>query len=139
MRFDGQLSARRRQEALEQFSIPLEVDDDLAVDVESSPLPHKRRTAIQTTLVEEDALLKDDDPNFIVDDADDDSDYEFEEGISSRAKKGKGKAKTQNKNKGKMKARLNSALEGVIPRVMLISLKAGALGLNLTVANNVFL
>ena len=29
--------------------------------------------------------------------------------------------------------------DGVNPRVMLISLKAGALGLNLTVANNVYL
>ena len=130
MRFDGQLSARRRQEALEHFSIPLEAEDHLAVDVENSFLPHKKRMATQNVQVEADALLEDDD-------ADNDSDCDFEEDISARAKKGKGKLKP--KNKGKMKAKLNSVLEGKIPRVMLISLKAGALGLNLTVANNVFL
>ena len=137
MRFDGQLSARRRQEALEHFSIPLEAEDHLAVDVENSFLPHKKRMATQNVQAEADALLEDDDPSFIVDDADNDSDCDFEEDISARAKKGKGKLKP--KNKGKMKAKLNSVLEGKIPRVMLISLKAGALGLNLTVANNVFL
>jgi len=130
VRFDGQLSARRRQEALEHFSIPLEAEDHLAVDVENSLLPHKKRMATQNVQVEADALLEDDD-------ADNDSDCDFEEDISARAKKGKGKLKP--KNKGKMKAKLNSVLEGKIPRVMLISLKAGALGLNLTVANNVFL
>lgn len=40
------------------------------------------------------------------------------------------------KGKGKAKTRERSSL---IPKVMLISLKAGALGLNLTMANNVFL
>ena len=136
MRFDGQLSARRRQEALEQFSIPLE-PGEMAVDVEN-PLPQRRRqTSTQATLEEENDL-EDNDPTFIVGDADDDdNDYDFEEDISARAKKGRKKSKT--KNKGKAKARIDSSLEGKIPRVMLISLKAGALGLNLTVANNVFL
>lgn len=137
VRFDGQLSARRRQEALEQFSIPLEPGDNLVVDVEN-PLPQRRsRTSTQASLEEENDL-EDNDPTFIVGDADDDdNDYDFEEDISARAKKGRKKSKT--KNKGKGKARLDSSLEGKIPRVMLISLKAGALGLNLTVANNVFL
>ncbi|OAX42534.1 hypothetical protein K503DRAFT_847742 [Rhizopogon vinicolor AM-OR11-026] len=134
VRFDGQLSARRRKEALEQFSIPLEANDDFAVDIETPLPPRRRRASAQTTLVEGNALIEDDGLDFIIND---DGNYDFEENISIRAKKGKGKSKT--KNKGKAKATFDSAFGGEIPRVMLISLKAGALGLNLTVANNVFL
>ncbi|KAG1752940.1 SNF2 family N-terminal domain-containing protein [Suillus lakei] len=141
VRFDGQLSARRRKEALEQFSIPLEAEEDLAVDIETSLPPPRRCMSTQTTLVEEDVLLEDD-SSFIVDDTDDD---DFEEDISTMAKKGKGKSKP--KNKGKAKARYGtpasqkagSSCGKKIPRVLLISLKAGSLGLNLTAANNVIL
>ncbi|KAG1816100.1 SNF2 family N-terminal domain-containing protein, partial [Suillus subaureus] len=145
VRFDGQLSAKRRKEVLEQFSIPLEAEEDLAVDIETPLPPPRRRTSTQTTLVEEDVLLEDDDSSFIVDDADDDDD-DFEEDNSTMAKKGKGKSKPKNKGKGKAtygprtsrKARFDGSSFGSrIPRVMLISLKAGSLGLNLTVANNV--
>ncbi|KAG2126297.1 SNF2 family N-terminal domain-containing protein [Suillus clintonianus] len=146
VRFDGQLSARRRKETLERFSIPLEAEEDLAVDVET-PIPSsRRRTSTHTTLVEDDVLLENDDSSLIVDDDDDDDD--FEEDLSTRAKKGKGKSKPKNKGKAKarygtptsQKARLDgSSFGGEIPRVMLISLKAGSLGLNLTVANNVIL
>ncbi|KAG1890243.1 SNF2 family N-terminal domain-containing protein [Suillus subluteus] len=147
VRFDGQLSAKRRKEVLEQFSIPLEAEEDLAVDIETPLPPRRRRTSTQTTLVEEDVLLEDDDSSFIVDDADDDDD-DFEEDISTMAKKGKGKSKPKNKSKAKatygprtgQKAKFDgSSFGGRIPRVMLISLKAGSLGLNLTVANNVIL
>lgn len=144
MRFDGQLSAKRRKEVLEQFSIPLEAEEDLVADIETSLPPRRGRASTQTTLVEEDDLLEDDDSSFIVDDDDDD----FEEDISTLAKKGKGKSKPKNKGKAKatygpttsQKARFDgSSLGGKIPRVMLISLKAGSLGLNLTVANNIVL
>jgi SWI/SNF-related matrix-associated actin-dependent regulator of chromatin subfamily A3 len=63
------------------------------------------------------------------------------DGPRTRNKKGKGKAK----GKSKAAARSdfapvgNAAVNGVNPKVMLISLKAGALGLNLTVANNIYL
>ena len=77
-----------------------------------------------------------DDDDFI-DDEDDDL-------APRRTQKGKGKGKA--KSKGQKSSGLISAppssnllLDGVNPRVMLISLKAGALGLNLTVANNVYL
>ncbi|KAG2055432.1 hypothetical protein BDR06DRAFT_911542 [Suillus hirtellus] len=145
VRFDGQLSAKRRKEVLEQFSIPLESEGDL-VDIETSLPPHRRRTSTQTTSVEEDVLLGDDDSSFIVDDADDDTD-DFQEDISTMAKKGKGKLKPKNKGKAKatygpstsQKAKFDgSSFGSKIPRVMLISLKAGSLGLNLTAANNVF-
>ena len=80
-----------------------------------------------------------DDDDFI-----DDEDDEEALRRKSKSEKGKGKAKKQ--------ARISVAppststyLDGsafgteVNPKVMLLSLKAGALGLNLTVANNVFL
>lgn len=143
VRFDGQLSAKRRKEVLEQFSIPLEDEEDLAADIETSLPPCRGRTSIQTTSVEEDVLLEDDDSSFIVDDDDD-----FEEDISTMTKKGKGKSKPKDKGKAKatygpttsQKARFDgSSLGSKIPRVMLISLKAGSLGLNLTVANNIVL
>lgn len=56
--------------------------------------------------------------------------------------KGKGKAKARSSGSGSKGRSYIDALDGgriVNPPVMLISLKAGALGLNLTVANNVFL
>ncbi|KAL4074195.1 SNF2 family N-terminal domain-containing protein [Scleroderma citrinum] len=103
VRFDGQLSAKKRQEVLERFTIPLEESSDLlSVDI---PTQHN-------------------DPF---------DDNDFDENISFSAKRVKAK------NKAKAGAYDDSAFYGVIPRVMLISLKAGALGLNLTVANNVFL
>jgi SWI/SNF-related matrix-associated actin-dependent regulator of chromatin subfamily A3 len=147
VRFDGQLSAKRRKEVLEQFSIPLEAEEDLAVDIDTPLPPRRRRTSTQTNLVEEDILLEDDDSSFIVDDTGDDDD-DFEEDISTMAKKGKEKSKPKNKGKAKatygsrasQKARFDgSSCGGKTPRVMLISLKAGSLGLNLTVANNVIL
>jgi SWI/SNF-related matrix-associated actin-dependent regulator of chromatin subfamily A3 len=143
VRFDGQLSAKRRKEVLEQFSIPLEAEEDLVADIETSLPPRRGRTSTQTALVEEDVLLEDDDSSFIVDDDDD-----FEEDISTMTMKGKGKSKPKNKGKAKatygpttsQKATFDSSsLGSKIPRVMLISLKAGSLGLNLTVANNIVL
>jgi len=67
------------------------------------------------------------------------------DGAPTRSKKGKGKAKGKSKGKGKAAARSqlgsleDTVMNGVNPKVMLISLKAGALGLNLTVANNIYL
>ncbi|KAF7306156.1 hypothetical protein HMN09_00770900 [Mycena chlorophos] len=68
------------------------------------------------------ASADDSDEDFIDDDDDD----------APRRKKGKGK--------GKQRAKASAySGSGGNPKVMLISLKAGALGLNLTVANHVFL
>jgi SWI/SNF-related matrix-associated actin-dependent regulator of chromatin subfamily A3 len=85
----------------------------------------------------------------LIDDGDDDSfvpqvDFDSDDGADgppTRNKKGKAKAK----GKSKAAARYAFAPVGVVPmnginpKVMLISLKAGALGLNLTVANNIYL
>jgi SWI/SNF-related matrix-associated actin-dependent regulator of chromatin subfamily A3 len=84
-----------------------------------------------------------DDDDFL-DDGDDDSPF------ASKPRKGKGKNKAKGNAKGKAKAQSTgrisaragfdgSSFAGENPKVMLISLKAGALGLNLTVANNVYL
>ena len=74
-----------------------------------------------------------DDDDFI-----DDSDDESKRAAS---KKGKGKAKGKKKTTAPSRTLTpsNTRSDEVNPRVMLISLKAGALGLNLTVANNVYL
>jgi len=70
-----------------------------------------------------DSMINDDDDEFI-----DEDDQRASDKKSKR--KGKGKAKD---------SMSSSADGGENPRVMLLSLKAGALGLNLTVANNVYL
>lgn len=90
---------------------------------------------------EADAMLIDngDDDGFVPQ-VDFDSD-DAADGPPTRNKKGKGRAK------GKSKAAAQydlapvggAAMNGINPKVMLISLKAGALGLNLTVANNIYL
>ena len=109
-------------------------------------------------------LFTDEGPSFQLPGADDDKDDDFVMGkddpddddfsddgdddapARTQSKKGKGKGKAKTAGKGKKKASIPSTpvrdtpqFDGVNPRVMLISLKAGALGLNLTVANNVYL
>ncbi|KAI6032893.1 SNF2 family N-terminal domain-containing protein [Pisolithus orientalis] len=118
VRFDGQLSARRRQEILERFSIPLETES--CIDISTGV------TDTDVYDLTDDGTTEDDD---------------LHQGISSLVEKSKEKASESiilsNANS---KSLLNgSMLQGKNPKVMLISLKAGALGLNLTVANNVFL
>ncbi|TFY66346.1 hypothetical protein EVG20_g4743 [Dentipellis fragilis] len=161
VRFDGKMSARRRQETLQRFSIPL---DDAAVQPASTPAPSqtqgratRRRTATQASVDDVDITVQDQgdaDDDFVPGaiDADDDDflDDEDDDDVwtkKGKGKKGKGKAKAKGKSiaKARFAASTNtvtyqeSLASGVNPKVMLISLKAGALGLNLTVANNVYL
>ncbi|KAG9316303.1 hypothetical protein JVU11DRAFT_2334 [Chiua virens] len=142
VRFDGQLSARKREEVLERFSIPLDPDESPAPGGLPPPSrPH--RTQTQISLAEDDDNVSDGNNSDFI--AGDESDDEFEEDISTRVNKSKAKVQ-KFKGKGKAKAIPEikrvfnpSAFSGENPKVMLISLKAGALGLNLTVANHVFL
>lgn len=138
------MSAGRRQKVLERFNQPLETQD-----VESS---QNAFLATQTTrrtrnkrdtngFVGELDGVGDKDDDFVPNDDDDPYEDVSEDEWS---KKGKGKTKGKGKGKGKQKANGKSKLRDdfdytneVNPAVMLISLKAGALGLNLTVANNV--
>ncbi|KAG8837816.1 hypothetical protein FRC18_007854 [Serendipita sp. 400] len=110
VRFDGSMTAKKRQAVLERFSEPLAPSLDQSLqngdDEETEP------------------------------DFDDDRYEEYMEKKKRREKKGKGKAAAA------AAAAVQRFLDrGTAPNpvVMLISLKSGALGLNCTVANNVFL
>ena len=146
------MSAKRRQETLETFCVPIGDDAPSIANVPSAPVvpmsegqPTRRSARSSRRGAAEyqqaDALSIDDggDDDFVLQvDADSDDGVD---GARTRNKKGKGKAK------GKSKAAARSdfaptaytAIDGANPKVMLISLKAGALGLNLTVANNIYL
>ncbi|KDQ18333.1 hypothetical protein BOTBODRAFT_184989 [Botryobasidium botryosum FD-172 SS1] len=127
VRFDGRMSAKRRQQVIDDFSVPLQPWDD---EVTLSQAP----STSQVINVDSDSDFVLDDDDFI----DDDLEY------VPRKSKGKGKAKasSQSKGKGKGKAKAPAFSQRSSernPSVMLISLKAGALGLNLTVANHIFM
>lgn len=116
VRFDGQLSAKKRQQVLERFTA-LEEELSYTSSVEALTQPSTAQISA-------------------IDNYDACDDDEFDENVSSRAKR--------SASKGKRKALggttpMDTNKNSENPKIMLISLKAGALGLNLTVANNVFL
>jgi SWI/SNF-related matrix-associated actin-dependent regulator of chromatin subfamily A3 len=139
------MSAKKRQETLERFSIPLE--DDLNCETASGMPSRSRRSSTQVSSHGDSFDIDDDgDADFTLNDVsdgdflDDDDDSAF----SYKPRKGKGnskgKAKAKSTARTSVRAAFNgSSFAGENPKVMLISLKAGALGLNLTVANNVYL
>jgi len=147
------MSAARRQETLEAFCVPIEHDTQEnsnvqpMPDVPTSELRQTRRSARSSRRSEASGgeyqqadLMQtndDDDDDFLLEitvDSDDDAD-------STRPLSKKRKTKAKGKGKGKAATRSRAApiSNGVNPKIMLISLKAGALGLNLTVANNIYL
>lgn len=154
VRFDGKMSARRRQETIARFSVPIEGGD---VPMSSSQAPtsqpevpassqrSSRRRLRSTQAILDESIDDAQDDDFVMDDnqADDDDFIDDSDDEPSRAasKKGKGKAKGKKKTTAPSRTLTpsNTRSDEVNPRVMLISLKAGALGLNLTVANNVYL
>ncbi|EMD30973.1 hypothetical protein CERSUDRAFT_120235 [Gelatoporia subvermispora B] len=139
VQFDGKMSARRRQETIARFSVPL---DAIPPTVSGLSRPRRRAHASQPTSIDNAAVPDDDlDDDFILSDHNADGDF----GEDSDGAKRRKKTRT---GKGEQKASIAAAstlgrnchqLDGPNPKVMLISLKAGALGLNLTVANNVYL
>jgi SWI/SNF-related matrix-associated actin-dependent regulator of chromatin subfamily A3 len=158
------MSARRRQETLEAFSIPIEDTTGEIADVYSTTVASatevqptrrgvrsSRRTGAEAMDSEQDAgavsMNSDDDDEFVpqVDAIGEDHDDDDDDGVPTdkkgkRKSKGKRKATAQTWSTPKNVAAFRTpAINGVNPKVMLISLKAGALGLNLTVANNVYL
>lgn len=172
VRFDGKMSARRRQETLERFCVPLEdrnvtssqsgssraqsgsqTQTQSQTEHQSTSVGGHRRTRKSAPgqtislddLLQEKNIQKNEiaDDGFVpsrVDDGDTESDsddtVESDNDFKAESKgKGKGKARMRSDNLGGAKG-----FSGAVnPPVMLISLKAGALGLNLTVANNVYL
>lgn len=160
VRFDGTMSARRRQETLEAFNVPVEDTTGEMADIYFTPAasssevqPSKRsvrssrRRAADAVDSEQDAeaesMISDDDDEFVpqmdaIGNDDDDDDAPRNNKTGKRKDKGKRKATTRMADHNATAFRM-PATNGVNPKVMLISLKAGALGLNLTVANNVYL
>ncbi|KAH7334908.1 SNF2 family N-terminal domain-containing protein [Rhizoctonia solani] len=116
--FNGGLSAKRRQEVLQRFSRPLPVKNSAI-----------RRTSANKKTKGSDSEESDYTPGADDDFIDDDDTY-F---TATHSSKGKGKTRA-----GKGKATSGRSFGGN-PKVLLISLKSGATGLNLTVANHLFL
>ena len=152
------MSAKRRADTIARFSVPIK-DVSFAVD-ESAGISSRLRPVTQSQ--SQPIGIDDDGDNasdFAPDGGSDYSSTELESDEEPRAKQGKGKGKAKAKGKVPSKSSVLEALRELDgesnPRVMLISLKgvqvnywllgraqrhvAGALGLNLTVANNVFL
>lgn len=135
------MSAKRRRDTLERFSIPLEEDE--------TPLPPTRKSGIPKRMPLQNITGDYGDDNFSNPTDDDDDDFLDNEedtgpfsskSLRGKTKKGKGKAKANIISRATLRAGFDgSSFTGENPKVMLISLKAGALGLNLTVANNVYL
>ncbi|KAJ6625516.1 SNF2 family N-terminal domain-containing protein [Mycena sp. CBHHK59/15] len=134
VRFDGRMSAKRRQEVIAQFSISVSDDDESGTS--AGGMEHRSRGRSS-----DGSLGRDEDSDFVMNGSDDDDDFlDFEDGIGkSKRQKVKGKGKGKQNAKASSYANRPTFTLGKNPKVMLISLKAGALGLNLTVANNVYL
>ncbi|KAI0356200.1 hypothetical protein OH77DRAFT_1423798 [Trametes cingulata] len=159
VRFDGKMSARRRQETIARFSVPITPEDVGAAPPLSqatqppssqpsepvlSERSSRRRTRSSQSLLLDESIDDGKDDDFVMSDGQDDDDDFVDENVPptrTQGKKGKGKAKGKAKALASDPAPVSASSlpDGVNPRVMLISLKAGALGLNLTVANNVYL
>ncbi|KAI0093185.1 SNF2 family N-terminal domain-containing protein [Irpex rosettiformis] len=143
VRFDGQMSAKKRQETIARFSVPIKDDVPVATQPNTATQGRlKRQTRRTRTNVAADVeviVLDDDsDDDFVIRDEEEEDDFIVSDDDRPTAKKGKGKAKS--KRKATPEPDYDEVVyQGVNPKVMLISLKAGALGLNLTVANNVYL
>jgi SWI/SNF-related matrix-associated actin-dependent regulator of chromatin subfamily A3 len=105
VRFDGRMSAKRRRDAINRFSVPLEREQSI---------PHRRSARNERPTTRDDDSC-DSDSVVIVDDDDDFIDDDDEIFDKKSKRKGKGKAKD---------ARSGSADGGENPRVMLLSLKA---------------
>ncbi|EJD35996.1 hypothetical protein AURDEDRAFT_117185 [Auricularia subglabra TFB-10046 SS5] len=187
VRLDGKMSAKRREEVIRQFSVPLRdkgkgkakaVPDAgararLAAALRSSsparapspppataPVasPSTSKRPVRAAKAAKSAMVipsSDDELDFDarVEAADDDDYVDDANGapkdehmsdnggfFSDESEEDFKPSRFANKGKGRAGRSLLDALDrGLNPPVMLISLKAGALGLNLTVANNVYL
>ncbi|KAG1716393.1 hypothetical protein ID866_745 [Astraeus odoratus] len=127
VRFDGQLSARKRQEVLECFTVPLETEAS-ATDASMQSTRNSRQTcsrASATNGTGYDSYADKDGDEDSIDSGETEVDDNFEGNISSRSR-GKSKSKAKGKEPMTLKSAFNrSTLTGVNPKVMLISLKAG--------------
>ncbi|GAW05450.1 snf2 family [Lentinula edodes] len=143
VRFDGQMSAKRRADAIARFSVPLESIPTVQVpqEISTSAVASRSRRVSRNASYNVDPTEDDDDEDFVMPSAD--NNYSDDDEVTAAAtwkSKGKGKAKrTQGDSENEDHFSFGDTQNQNNPPVMLISLKAGALGLNLTVANNVYL
>ncbi|KAJ4477055.1 SNF2 family N-terminal domain-containing protein [Lentinula edodes] len=143
VRFDGQMSAKRRADAIARFSVPLESIPTVQVpqEISTSAVASRSRRVSRNASYNVDPAEDDDDEDFVMPSAD--NNYSDDDQVTAAAtwkSKGKGKAKrTQGDSENEDEFSFGDTQNQNNPPVMLISLKAGALGLNLTVANNVYL
>jgi SWI/SNF-related matrix-associated actin-dependent regulator of chromatin subfamily A3 len=134
------MSAKQRQETLVKFGQP--VQEEIATD-NASEGALSRGERPGRAVRSKSAGYDDEGSDFADGGAQEDEDdiTNSDDNLMSREKsKTARQAKARAKGKGKATASSpmgSSTLDN--PKVMLISLKAGALGLNLTVANNVYL
>jgi SWI/SNF-related matrix-associated actin-dependent regulator of chromatin subfamily A3 len=143
VRFDGQMSAKRRKETLERFSVPIEEPAEVVSQTQSQAEDDgrrlRRRSFTKVTDRGVEAIADGDDSDFAMSTSGTSNDFLSNDEL----KKAKGKAKRKTNAsvpKQGFRPSINDLpMDGTNPKVMLISLKAGALGLNLTVANNVYL
>jgi SWI/SNF-related matrix-associated actin-dependent regulator of chromatin subfamily A3 len=118
VRLDGKMSAKRREDAINRFSVPVAEVDVLQQSCGSRTRGHN---------VDGDK----DDQDFVMEDRDTTDDDDFSDDNSAAwSKKGKGKVKSQ-KKKGKARAESGTALHGDNPKIMLISLKGKSCGATL--------
>lgn len=134
------MSAKRRQETIAKFSVPIQDKIGATKPPAAQGRAKRQRKRTRTSVPDDEVVVLDDDGDgdFVVGDDHEDEDFIDEDDDDTPARK-KG-----NRAKGKQRETAKSsydeiAFDGPNPKVMLISLKAGALGLNLTVANNVYL
>ncbi|KAI0298566.1 SNF2 family N-terminal domain-containing protein [Russula brevipes] len=118
VRFDGKMSAKRRQETLETFCVPIEHNaQEIAID------PAKGKGNVGEYQQDVISINSGDDEDFM-------PQMDNDSKAASRSYPGSVEDSDVNTSPNR---------DGVNPKIMLISLKAGALGLNLTVANNIYL
>ncbi|KAJ7217931.1 SNF2 family N-terminal domain-containing protein [Mycena pura] len=141
VRFDGRMSAKQREECIAQVgSITSALHIYSEVPSFLFPLPTtnyacwqhlKGGVAVLADLADSDFEIAPGNDSDFIDDEDD--------AVAYAKKKSKAKGKGKQKSKAhSYTTRASNSTDGNA-RVMLISLKAGALGLNLTAANNVYL
>ncbi|KAG7098688.1 hypothetical protein E1B28_000602 [Marasmius oreades] len=135
VRFDGKMSAKKRQEAIARFSVPLRKNAPSHI---FAPEASNGRKHCISKKHSEDAFDHngDSDDDFVLGTSE--ADYsDFEEGPPKPKKNRKGKARQVYPEEDDFDDIVSATNDN--PAVMLLSLKAGAFGLNLTVANNVYL
>lgn len=130
------MSAKRRADAIARFSVPLESIPTVQVpqEISTSAVASRSRRVSRNASYNVDPTEDDDDEDFVMPSAD--NNYSDDDEVTAAAtwkSKGKGKAKrTQGDSENEDHFSFGDTQNQNNPPVMLISLKAGAFGLNLT-------